>query len=302
LELGTSSRARPFEWQTIALLCACYAVWLISTYLFGSTWAALPFAVISVTFHSSLQHEALHGHPTRKAWINEAMVWLPVGIFVPYRRFKTLHIKHHNNELLTDPYDDPESFYRDWRDWERLPWVLRRLLEINNTLVGRLVIGPAISVVGFIGSDLRLMLGGDRKVLIAWAHHAAGLLLVAIWVWGVCGINPVVYVLAVAYPGMSLLMIRTFAEHQAQERVGSRSVIVEDRGFFALLFLNNNLHLVHHDQPGTPWYHLPAIYRARKAHWHAENGGYVFRGYGELFRRYAFRSKEPVPHPFLRRG
>ena len=30
------------------------------------------------------------------------------------------------------------------------------------------------------------------------------------------------------------------------------------------------------------------------------NGGYRFRSYGEVIRRYAFRAKETVPHPFYR--
>ena len=58
--------------------------------------------------HSSLQHEALHGHPTRSAALNEALVFLPLGLLFPYRRFKMLHLRHHNNSALTDPYDDPE--------------------------------------------------------------------------------------------------------------------------------------------------------------------------------------------------
>ena len=54
--------------------------------------------------------------------------------------------------------------------------------------------------------------------------------------------------------------------------------------------------------PRVPWYDLPALYRARRAEFLADNGSYSFAGYGEMFRRYLLRSKSPVPHPFLRRG
>ena len=43
----------------------------------------------TVALHSSLQHEALHGHPTRHAPVNEALVFLPLGLFYPFRRFKS---------------------------------------------------------------------------------------------------------------------------------------------------------------------------------------------------------------------
>ena len=92
-------------------------------------------------------------------------------------------------------------------------------------------------------------------------------------------------------------MLRTFAEHQADEDPKNQTAIIEASPFFALLFLNNNLHSVHHDHPRLPWYRLPAVCRQ-------DYGGrtYRFGGYGEVVRRFAFRSKEPVPHPYLRRS
>ncbi|MEL6683026.1 MAG: fatty acid desaturase, partial [Pseudomonadota bacterium] len=104
-----------------------------------------------------------------------------------------------------------------------------------------------------------------------------------------------------AYLVMSLLKLRTFLEHQAHERASGRSVVIEDRGPFALLFLNNNLHVVHHMHPSVPWYDLPALYRLRKDHYLRRNGGYVYRSYGEVFARYFWRRKDPVAHPLWRR-
>ena len=50
------------------------------------------------------------------------------------------------------------------------------------------------------------------------------------------------------------------------------------------------------------WYKLPALYRANRAAFLAANESYSFKGYGEMIRRYLFRPKAPVPHPYLRRG
>ena len=77
----------------------------------------------------------------------------------------------------------------------------------------------------------------------------------------------------------------------------ARSVIIEDRGPLALLFLNNNLHAVHHKHPKVPWYLLPDLYRREAARFTHLNDGYVYRSYGEIFRRYFFQRKDPVPHP-----
>ena len=65
------------------------------------------------------------------------------------------------------------------------------------------------------------------------------------------------YLLA-AWIGHALLKIRTYLEHRAHEAPRARTVIIEDRGPLALLFLNNNLHVVHHCHPAVPWYRLPA--------------------------------------------
>jgi fatty acid desaturase len=254
-----------------------------------------------VTLHSSLQHEALHGHPTRSAALNEALVFLPLGLLFPYRRFKSLHLKHHHNAALTDPYDDPESFYYAVADWHRVPAWLQAILDFNNTFLGRFLIGPLVMLVGFVASEVRLVQKGEWHVLRAWAHHILGVCLVFGWTLAVCGIEVWVYVVA-AYLGLSILTVRTFAEHQAHEAPGARTVIVEASPVFGLLFLNNNLHYVHHEHPRVPWYALPALYRSRREEFLAANESYTFAGYGEMLRRYLFRRKSPVPHPFLRRG
>lgn len=299
---GKSSVSR-VEWPTVALIAGCYLLWgLVTAYheTLGPLLLVL-FGAPLVTLHSSLQHEALHGHPTRSAALNEALVYLPLGVLFPYRRFKTVHLQHHNDSVLTDPYDDPESFYYALADWRELPGWLQRVLDFNNTFFGRFTVGPLVMLVGFVGRDLQLMWSGEPRVARAWMHHIVGLALVFAWTWGVCGI-PVWLYLVVAYFGISLLNLRTFAEHQAHETAGGRTAIIEASPFFGLLFLNNNLHFVHHANPRVAWYRLPALYRARRADYLAANDGYRFSGYGEVIRRYLFRPKSPVPHPYLRRN
>jgi uncharacterized membrane protein len=100
-----------------------------------------------------------------------------------------------------------------------------------------------------------------------------------------------------AYLGLSILKIRTFLEHQAHERASARTVIIEDRGPLAFLFLNNNLHVVHHMHPKLPWYRLPRIYFNNQDKYLRRNDGYRYRSYAEIFGRHLTRAKDPVPHP-----
>lgn len=290
------------EWPTLLLILATTLVWVAATALADAApwapWIAYPAAVLAIALHSSLQHEVLHGHPTPSQGLNAALVSLPVGLFIPYERFRDTHHAHHRDENLTDPYDDPESNFLDPAAWAALPLPLRLLLAINNTLLGRMILGPAIGLAGFLRGDLRAALDGDRAVIRAWFLHALGLAPVIAWLVAWSAIPGWTY-LALAYAAMSLLKIRTFLEHRAHEMHRGRSVIVEDRGPLAFLFLNNNLHAVHHGYPGLAWYKLPAMYQSRRARFLEMNDGYVYESYLDIFSRHLLRRKDPVAHPLF---
>ncbi|MCO6391970.1 fatty acid desaturase [Aliihoeflea aestuarii] len=294
-------RSLRVEWRTVALIVGCYGLWMAAGTIGWSLspWLAMLVLTLAVALHSSLMHEAAHGHPTRNGLVNEALVGLPIGVVYPYRRFRKLHLSHHADERLTDPFDDPESWYQALWRYQALPAGLRSLLVFNNTMIGRFLIGPAISNVAFLLSDWKLLRAGDPAVQRAWRHHLVGLaILLPILVFAFR--MPLWLHLVPVYLGQSIIAIRTFAEHQWSERPDGRTIIVE-RSPLALLFLNNNLHLVHHKQPNVPWYELPRLFRARREEWMRMNAGYVFPSYFALFRAFALTQKEAVVHPVLRR-
>ncbi len=290
------------EWPTFALLLLCYSLWALGTTLLYTLWAPLGFVVtfVMIALHSSLTHEMVHGHPFRNERLNEAVVFPCLGLFVPYRRFRDLHLAHHHDSRLTDPYDDPESNYLDPVVWARLPRWHQRLLEFNNTLAGRLVFGPALGIYGLVRDDLGRIAQGDAGVRLAWLLQIPGVALVLAWV--IWAPMPVWLYLVAAYAGWSLLKIRTFLEHRAHMRASGRTVIIEDKGPLALLFLNNNYHVVHHMHPRVPWYDLPGIFRANRDLYLRRNGGYYYRSYAEIFRKHLLRAKDPVPHPLMGDG
>ncbi len=294
---------RSVEWPTVALILGCYGGWAAAGL---ALWPAAPMLAlvvlaIAIALQSSLMHEASHGHPTRSAALNELLVGLPIGLVYPYRRFRTLHLRHHADESLTDPFDDPESYYRALWQHRDLPAVMKTLLAVNNTMVGRFVLGPVLANAAFLATDARLIAAGDRAVRIAWMRHAIGLAIILPVVTIGFGMPLWLYIVVPVWLGQSFIAIRTFAEHQWSERPDGRTIIVE-RSPLSLLFLNNNLHLVHHKQPQVAWYRLPRLFAEKRAEWIAMNGGYVYPNYLALLKDFAFRAKEPVIHPFLRRA
>jgi fatty acid desaturase len=287
------------EWPTLALAAVTYGLWGAGLYLAPgvSLWLAIPLVAWTIAQHSSLTHEVIHGHPFADRRLNEALVFPALALVVPFRRFRDTHLAHHNDAILTDPYDDPESNYQDPKIWSRLPRWTQRLLNANNTLAGRLILGPAMGQVMWMRGDLALIRAGDTRVRDGWIWHIPAVMVVfAVVLWSPM---PLWAYLVAAYLGLSLLKLRTFLEHRADVSAPARTVVIEDRGPFALLFLNNNLHVVHHMHPRTPWYRLPQLYRANPERYLGRNGGYRYRSYAEVFRRYVFTAKDPVPHPLL---
>ena len=285
------------EWPTLALMAGCYLVWALGTTWLAALWLPLGMVAVTLTIalHSSLTHEALHGHPFRNDLWNEATVFACLGLFIPYRRFRDQHLAHHVDSILTDPYDDPESNYMDPAVWVTLPGWARAILSFNNTLLGRLVVGPAVGLLAFLTADWRAARRGDWAVIQAWILHVPAVVPVLAWV--IWSPMPVWAYLACAYAGFSILKIRTFLEHRAHERASGRTVVIEDRGPLAFLFLNNNLHVVHHMHPKVAWYALPRLFAENREKYLRRNDGYHYRSYAEIFRRHFLRAKDPVPHP-----
>ena len=297
----TEIRTRAVEWPTWSLLAATYAAWgFLTWHATWLPWWVLPFlGGYLVCLHGSLQHEALHGHPTRSALINELLVFPALSLWFPYRRYRKLHLIHHRNDHLTDPLEDPESFYFEPPAWQGMSRPMRLIFAAMNTMLGRLILGPPVFTIRFFLAEMKSIAQGNFEALQAWILHAAGIALVYLWVSIICGVPFWYYALLVAYPGTSLTMLRSFAEHRAHENAPCRTAVIESNPLMSLMFLNNNLHMAHHEYPALPWYRLPAYYRTHKRRLLDENCAYIVKGYGALARKYLLTAKEPVAHPYM---
>lgn len=278
------------ELPTLLLAAAIYGGWLALTW-----WhAALPVAVLFVAggwisaWHNSLQHETIHGHPTGSALINTAIGWPPINLWLPYDIYYRSHVAHHSTRLTTDPFDDPESKYVA-KEGSLLWWSER----VQQTLVGRLVFGPPIVVARTLVEELVRLPKEPAAFARDWLPHLAGVAAVLVWLdW--CGIGLGTYLLCFVYPGTSLSLLRSHAEHRADPDPARRAATVERGGLLALLYLNNNLHAAHHAKPDLAWYRLPRFHASRHGKVPA---GPVYPSYLALLRRFALRPHDELLHP-----
>jgi fatty acid desaturase len=276
-----------------------YLGWGLTTWSYAALpwWLLLPLGGFLIAWHGSLQHEAVHGQLAPWRWLNDAVALPPLGLWLPFPLYRAAHRAHHDFEILTEPWRDPESFYVDRDTWGRLPAPVRAVLHAHNTLLGRLLLGPFLVVGQFYWAEMAALWRGDRRQLSTWLWHLPLVALVLVWVIGVCGIPLGGYLALFVLPGISLTLVRSFAEHKAAHTPLERTAIVEAAPPFALLFLNNNLHYAHHKRPDLPWQALPAYYRAHRRALLDENGGLRYRGYAEILRRFLLRPVDTPVHP-----
>lgn len=292
----TGFRRGGIEWPTLLVAVAIHGGWaaILIVWQAIGLWAAIALLAVLIAWHGSLQHEVLHGHPTRLRGVNDAIGSVPLALWLPYQRYRTLHLRHHRDPLLTDPVEDPESQYLTGTRWAALPPVLRFLFRANRTFLGRMLLGPALAWSGFWKEEAVGLARGDRERRLAWALHLPGVAAVLLWVVA-CGMPLWAYIVA-CYLGTALSMVRSFAEHRAGPE-GLRTAVVESGPFFSLLFLNNNLHVAHHARPGLAWYRLPRYARAIGASRIAAAGAGLWDGYGALAWRHLLRPFDRIVHP-----
>lgn len=287
------------EWLTLTVIGVNYLVFAGLSYFYHviPLWLLIPLAGFSLALYSSLQHEVLHGHPTPWQWLNELLLFPALILWIPYALYKETHLQHHNNQHLTDPGRDPESFYLPAERWQAMPHYQQQFFRLLNTFTGRILLGPIYWVAQLFYHEALAMLGGDRRKLRIWGVHLLATVPVWYWVTVVCGLTVWQYLLFFVYPGIALSLVRSYLEHRAVADPAHRSVIVEAGPVMSLLFLNNNLHAIHHEQPGLAWYRLPGVWRQQRDQVLAGNDHYYYTGYAEVLSKFALRVKEPPAYP-----
>jgi fatty acid desaturase len=292
------ARTAAVDRSTLVVAALIYVGWMVLTLCAARLplWVVAPFGAWLIAWHGSLQHETIHGHPTPWRRVNRALGFPPLSLWLPYDRYARLHLTHHRSEALTLPDLDPESRYLSPSSGA----LAHAAAWATATLAGRLVLGPAIEIATFLASEARALAAGEPGVRRAWTIHLVGVVGIVLWLHAVCHLSLAEYLAAFVYPGASLSLLRSFAEHRADDDPARRVAIVERAPVLGLLFLNNNLHAVHHAYPGASWRQLPGLYAQHRDALLQANGGLVYRGYAEVARRFLLRSHDDLVHPAQR--
>jgi len=287
------------EWPTVALAATIYTLWF--AIVLGHRSMPAPVTVVAlglvVAWHGSLQHELLHGHPFGSPRANDALGAPPLSLRLPYRLYRRDHLLHHNDDILTDPVKDRESFYVDADAWAERSRLGRAIAVFHHSLLGRMLIGPIVANISTTRSQYREVRAGGRAVLRWWSTHAMGVAIVMIFVVGVAGMPAWVYLLGAGYLAHSVSLIRSYCEHRWVPGAASRSAVVRAGTFFSLLFLNNNLHHAHHARPRAAWFRLPALAQHLDSDAAAAEGAGLYHGYREVFGRFLLRPFDHPVHP-----
>jgi len=295
-------RARSWLWRselpTWLLMGMIYGGWF-SVMLNWQTLGQMPatlLLIVFTTWYMSLQHELIHGHPTRWPRVNQLFGTLPLAVWYPYGLYRDSHLAHHRNYTLTEPDEDPETYYFSAARWAQLPRWQQRLIHLRNTFPGRLLLGPLLDIASTVGGMWQALRRGDRYATGMWLLHGALLALLFYWM-AELGFSPLWYLLAVSYPALALTKIRSFYEHRAADDPLARSVNNEAAWPWRILFLNLNYHSVHHDLPGVPWYGLRPLYLRDREHYYQRNHGFRVAGYRVWLRQFWARPVSVNAHP-----
>jgi fatty acid desaturase len=294
-----STASSTVDLATIGVAGAVYGAYLVLTWHFRhlGVWLA-PIGAVLLTWHGSLQHETIHGHPTPSRRFNSWIAGPPLALWIPYRIYRVTHLKHHRHggRFLSKVSHDPESFFLSPGTLAKSGWFRRTLYVTHCTLIGRLIFGPALSIGRLWAAEVQKILRGNRPCRIIWARHGFGVAIVLLWTVGVCHIPIWAYLAFMVYPSASLSHLRSFTEHRADSDPAFRTMAVEAHPMWALIFLNNNLHIAHHAHPKLPWHQLPRAWRQMRVS--ADEAGLVFsRGYSQVAGKYLFRPVISVEHP-----
>ncbi len=290
--------ARATSW---ILLVSLYVLWALTIYFHQwiPFWILFPLGATLIAWHGSFQHEAVHDHFSERRWLNDLVAYPPLALWLPFPIYREAHRAHHSFKILTDPKRDPESFYVGQVEWAQLPSIFRHLLVTHNTLAGRILIGPFLTIGQFAYVEAKAIIEGDHDHLKAWLLHLPLSALMLVWIIVVADMSIWLYLGCFVLPGLSLTLVRSFAEHKAANTPLERTAIVEAGPFFSLLFLNNNLHFAHHRRPDLPWQALPDFYRRHRGTLLKENGGLCYaNGYREIAGQFLTRPVDEPKHPF----
>src|SRR5260370_25251527 len=142
---------RWYRWElpTWCVAAAVYSGFLLATWNFQALplWLAAPLVSLLLAWHGSLQHETIHGHPTRYKCVNTAIGVVPLALWLPYALYRESHLRHHAEARgLTLPGRSPASHYLTAEVRTSMGLVNHAVMRFNSALAVLRILGPAITM------------------------------------------------------------------------------------------------------------------------------------------------------------
>ena len=87
-------------------------------------------------------------------------------------------------------------------------------------------------------------------------------------------------------------LMRSYTEHRPESNNHRRTALVEGNWFTNTLYMAVNIHQVHHEYAGMPWFMVKRFYLANKDSVLKKNGGFYYRGYLQIIGRFLVKQKD----------
>ncbi len=243
-------------WPTIALAAGCLAVWAAASGLalagiLSIWWAAAINTVAMYAIYTPV-HDASHSAivPRRKRWrwLNRLVGTVSaIPIFMYFDHHRKSHFIHH---ARTNQPDDPDTFAMGTFVevfFVKTPWSL--LNYLNGFALHREC--RALRLTRRETARTMAQYGLTVALLVAIVVAGYGLELVALW-------------LVPWFVGVLLMQVAFgwFPHHDHSETGRYRNTRISLFPGGDLLYLQQNLHLIHHMLPAVPFYRYRAVFNA----------------------------------------
>jgi fatty acid desaturase len=241
-------------WPTIVLAIGCLALWALSSGLALAgdlpLWAAMAINTIAMYAIYTPVHDSSHSAivPRRKRWrwLNRLIGTISAfPIFMYYDHHRKSHYIHH---ARTNRPEDPDTFAMgSFAEvfFVKTPWSL--LNYLNGVALYR---------------DCRALKLTDRELILTMVQYALTLALLVGIVAAGYGFELLALWIAPWFVGVLLMQVAFgwFPHHDHSETGRYRDTRISLFPGADLLYLQQNLHLIHHMLPVVPFYRYRAVF------------------------------------------
>ena len=275
----------------ILIVAVCLALYFIllwagsNTNQFGyKLLFGLAFGITMIPVYS-LIHEAVHYslNPSFR-WNLYLGRWLCCLFVVSFTFFRHCHLKHHKKNRTDEEMWD--LYYESQNKWLRYGnlylmmiglgylalWLSVILIAISPHLLKSAILKKHIEIKGFLeGND-------DPKKLRASQLESISVILFQVTVLYILNWNFSTWLMFYLINGL-IWSSQNYVNHAFSPRDiinGAHNLKIP--GWLNLIYLNFNLHLAHHQNPGIPWLYLPKFIKSGKGRFS------FFRNYVRLWK------------------